>query len=272
MYKFVSFNQQIIPSDNALLPAISSVTFYGKGVFTTVAIYNSKPFQFEKHLQRLEDNAEKIGVELSEFPAKTIENSLYEIIEKNKLTNARVRLTFFDESSNKIWQSESKRRTSFLIICADFRFASANFRLAVSPHQINSKSPLVNIKSCNYLENLLALEDVKRKGFDEAIRLNERAEIVSASMANVFWIKNNQIFTPNLQTGCLNGTTRYFVLENFQVKEIEANLAELENADEIFLTSAGIGVAKVKVFGEKILADEITNSVKDEFLRHCSSY
>lgn len=272
MHKFISFNLKTILAKHAFLPAISSATFYGKGIFTTVSIYNSKPFQWEKHLQRLNDNAKKIGVDLAEFSAKVVTGALLEIIENNKLANARARLTFFDEASNKIWQTESKRKTSFLITTAEFSAVSGKFGLTVSPFQVNSKSPLVNTKSCNYLENLLALEDAKGKGFDEAVLLNERGEIVSASMANVFWIKKGKIFTPNLQTGCLDGTTRNFVLENFPVKETIANLAELKKADEIFLTSAGIGIAKVKSFDEKILSDEITSSVKDEFFRRCSSY
>jgi 4-amino-4-deoxychorismate lyase len=103
------------------------------------------------------------------------------------------------------------------------------------------------VKSCNYLENILSLEDAKDRGFDEAIRLNEKGEIVSACLANLFWKKDVAIFTPSLETGCLKGTTRGFILENFTVEERKAELIELEKADEIFLTSAGIGVIKAVV-------------------------
>ena len=271
MHKFVSFNQQIVSAKNAFIPAVSSAAFYGKGIFTTIALYNSKPLQWEKHWQRLIENAEKIGIDLSELHEKFIKISLSEIIEKNKVTNARARLTFFDESSNKIWQSESKRKTSFLITTADFRGISEGFHLAVSPFLVNSTSPLANVKSCNYLENILALEDAKTKGFDEAVRLNEHGEIVSASMANVFWTKNGEIFTPSLATGCLAGTTRSFVLESFIVNETKASLTKLENADEVFLTSAGIGVAKVKSLNEKTFDGEIVNQIQTEFLRQCDS-
>ncbi len=270
MHKFVSFNHRITLAENAFLPAISSAAFYGKGVFTTVAIYNSKSFLWEKHWQRLNTNAKKIGVDLSEFTSETVEKSLSEIIEKNKIANARARITFFDQSPNKIWQIESKRRTDFLIVTADFRGVSENFCLTVSPFRVNSTSPLTGVKSCNYLENILVLEDAKAKGFDEAVRLNEREEVVSVSTANIFWIKNREIFTPNLETGCLNGTTRNFLLESFSVKETKANLAEIKNADEVFLTSAGIGVAKVKSIDEQILKGEIANQIQIKFSRQCN--
>lgn len=269
MHKFVFFNCQSISAENIFLPVASSAALYGKSVFTTVAIYNSKVFQWEKHWQRLIENAKRIGVDLSKFSKDFIEKSLSEIIAKNKIKNARARLTFFDESLNKIWRTESKRETSFLIVTADFRGISENFRLAASPFTVNSTSPLANVKSGNYLENILILEDAKAKGFDETIRLNERGEIVSASMANVFWTRNGAIFTPNLETGCLDGTTRSFVLENFTVNETKANSRELENADEIFLTSAGIGIAKVKSLNEKTFSGEIGNQIQTEFFRQC---
>ena len=91
--------------------------------------------------------------------------------------------------------------------------------LTVSPYRINSKSPLAGVKSCNYLENILAWEAAKAHGFDEAIRLNEKGEIASACLANVFWKKNGEIFTPPLETGCLKGTTRGYVLENLAAAE-----------------------------------------------------
>jgi branched-subunit amino acid aminotransferase/4-amino-4-deoxychorismate lyase len=94
------------------------------------------------------------------------------------------------------------------------------------------------------MENLLALEEARRNGFDEAVRLNESGEIVSASTANIFWVNDEEIFTPALETGCLNGTTREFLMDNFAVQEKKAPIGELLEAREIFLTSAGIGIRR----------------------------
>ena len=66
----------------------------------------------------------------------------------------------------------------------------------------------------------MALENAKAKGFDEAIRLNERGEVASACMANVFWIKDKKLFTPDLETGCLAGTTREFIIETAEKKGV----------------------------------------------------
>ena len=242
MNRHVSFNLQILPAEKTFISAISSAALYGKGVFTTLAIYNSKPFLWEKHWRRLRENATRIGLGLSNVEEKTVKHALSDLVLLDNLKTGRARVTLFDESPSQNWTFESKNKTSFLITTAEFRETKDEFLLTVSPFAVNSKSPLAGIKSCNYLENLLALEEARRGGFDEAIRLNEKGEVVSASMANIFWIKSGKIFTPAPETGCLAGTTREFLIENFTVRETRSKIQSLIEADEIFLTSAGLGI------------------------------
>ena len=242
MHRFISFNREILRAENAFLSAVSAAALYGRGIFTTVAIHDSTAFLWEKHWLRLTENTRKVGISLAEFSEEAAKNSLLRLIEKNNFTSGRARLTFYDESATSVWQINPKPKTNLLIQTGDFHETKNNLRLTVSPFRVNSTSPLVGVKSCNYLENILALEEARAKRFDEAVRLNERGEIVSACLANIFWKKNGAIYTPSLETGCLRGTTRDFILENFAVKERAADLSELSEADEIFLTSAGLGV------------------------------
>ena len=248
MRGFIFFNQQLIFNSDSKIPAVSSAAIYGKGVFTTVAIKEKKVFLWEKHWRRLNDNALKIGIDLSEFSEKFLTRALDRLIEKNGIEDARARITFFDEGASRIWNFETGRKTSVLITTADMREVPENLRLTISPFLVNSTSPLAGVKSCNYLENILAIEEARRRGFDEAVRLNERGEIVSACLANIFWRKDGKLFTPSLTTGCLSGTMREFVLENETGVETKADLETLENADEIFLTSAGLGMCRVSEF------------------------
>jgi branched-subunit amino acid aminotransferase/4-amino-4-deoxychorismate lyase len=111
------------------------------------------------------------------------------------------------------------------------------------------------VKSCNYLENLLAKDQAKLRGFDEAIRINERSEVTSACMANLFWLNGGQLFTSSQETGCLAGTTREFILDNFNCREVTADLDELSTADSIFLTSAGIGIRQISRLDERVFED-----------------
>jgi branched-subunit amino acid aminotransferase/4-amino-4-deoxychorismate lyase len=268
---FVSFNQQILAASDAKISALSSAALYGSGVFTSIAVYNRKPFQWAKHWQRLTENAEKLNIRLpAELTEETVRNSLSELINQNNLTDGRARITFFDEAASEIWTFETERRTSLLMTTGEFRAASNELRLALSPYRINSKSPLAGVKSCNYLENLLALEEAKSRRFDEAIRLNERGEMASASMANLFWIKDETIFTPSLETGCLDGTTRSFVIAlakelGFEAYTTGEHFDELRLADEVFITSAGIGIAGVRNVDGETYGDRITARLQSEF-------
>lgn len=266
MHQFAWFTDEITDASRIYLPAVSSAAFYGRGIFTTVAVYNSKPFEWKRHWRRLNADAERVGVDLKDFTEAKVESSLLETINQNSVQNGRARLTFFDESASGIWKIPGERETKLLITTADFRNVSDEIRLTVSPFPVNSKSPLAGVKSCNYLENLLVLEEAGRRGFNEAIRLNETGKVVSAAMANVFWAEAGKIFTPPLSTGALEGTTRGFVMENFDVIEKYVLPEELKNADAVFLTSAGIGISAAEsVDKRKFKRSDIFIKVKNFF-------
>ncbi len=267
MHDLVSFNYQISRASETNLSAISSATFYGKGVFTTVAIYNCKPFLWKKHWRRVCENTSRLRIDLAEFSEANVHDSLSKLIAENNVIDGRSRLTFFDESAKGIWQIENNKKTSLLITTTDFRQVE-KLSLTVSPYRINSTSPLANIKSCNYLENLLTLAEAKKRGFDEAIRLNEKGEIASACMANIFWLKDEKIYTPSLQTGCLAGTTREFLLENYAVFEVEESPEKLKEAEGIFLTSAGIGVREVENFNSKTFVNSVRFTKLEESFKN----
>lgn len=245
MNAFASFNFAIVEAGTAFIPAAASAALYGKGIFTTVAIYDGKPFLLDKHWRRLQTEAQKLAIDLSQFSDDKTSRALIELIEKNKVKNGRARLTFFDESAGELWPYSAKHRTTLLIMTDDLRVAARSMRLTISPHTLNSTSLLSGVKSCNYLEKILTLREVKESGFDEGIQLNERGEIVSACLANIFWLKDETLFTPALTTGCLAGTTREFVIESLECEETVADSDVLAEADEIFLTSSGLGIIQI---------------------------
>jgi branched-chain amino acid aminotransferase len=256
-HNFASLNRRTLERSHLHVPALASCALYGKGIFTTVALHGYEPFLWEGHWRRLTANAQTTGLDLSQFSEGTTYAAIHDLVSQNAAGNGRVRITFFDESPAALWPYEAERRTSMLITTAERNPVPENFKLTISRHLINSTSPLAGVKSCNYLEKIIAKEESKKRGFDEAIQMNERGEVSSACMANVFWLRNGKLFTPSLQTGCLAGTTREFILENIDCDEIEVRIEELQTANEIFLTSAGIGVVQVAEFeGRKLQRNE----------------
>jgi branched-chain amino acid aminotransferase len=245
VHNLVSLDGHTIESAEARIAAVSRAAIYGGGVFTTIAIFAGNPFLWDKHWRRLESNATKMSLDLSSVTEAGLANSLKQLIEANKVANGRARVTFFDESASDMWPYRSARKTTVLITTGNFATLPTEFRLTLSPHRVNSTSPLAGIKSCNYLERLIARDEAKRRGFDDCYQLNEKGEVTSGSSANIFWVKDGQLFTSSLETGCLPGTTREFVIENSDCREIVAGVDDLKTADEIFLTSSGVGVLQV---------------------------
>lgn len=248
MHKHVFFHDKIYDSAGVLAPAISGSRLYGSGIFTTVAISDGLPRFWDKHWARIEDNAARTGLDISEFTEGSVRDALTEVIERNDALSGLARLTFFDESAGGLWPFETGRKSSLLITTRPGREVPGNFKLALSPYRVNSTSPLAGVKSCNYLEHILAIEEARGRGFDEAVRLNERGEITSGCMSNIFWEKDGRLFTPTLESGCLAGTTRGDILENSGAVEMDAGIEALGDADAIFLTSAGLGKARVAEF------------------------
>lgn len=234
----------------------SSAIFYGKGVFTTIAIRDGEPFLLEKHWRRLLMNAAKLGIDISGFPEESVRDRLEKKLTASTTVNGRARISFLDGSSPSIWRSEGGGQTELQITVGEPRNIPEHFKLTVSPHRVNTTSPLAGLKSCNYLEHLLAHEEAAIRGFNEAVRVNERGEIASGCMSNIFWRSGGKLFTPSLATGCLAGTTREHILETVECEEVETSIESLEKAEQIFLTSAGLGMVAANDFDGRILASD----------------
>jgi branched-subunit amino acid aminotransferase/4-amino-4-deoxychorismate lyase len=258
----ISFNGEIVDQSVPLLSGLSSSVLYGKGIFTTVAIYDRAPFVWDKHWRRLEENCGRTGIDSEGISSDGVLDELHKLIDTNSIESGRARITIFDESGTELWPYQSERKNSVLITTAEYRRRPEPLSLTVSSFHINSASPLAGVKSCNYLEKVMAKGEAMCRGFDEAIQVNERGEVASASMANIFWLKDGRLFTPHLITGCLAGTTRAYVLENLECAEVTTTIDELCNADEIFLTSAGLGVAQIGRFDGREYAPSRHSIVK----------
>ncbi len=230
---------------------------YGKGVFTTVAVRGGEPFLWDKHWRRLKLAAERTGIGLNGFAEADVLAGVKAKIAASSFDAARVRITFSDRTPSSLWPSEADPDdgAELSIIAGVIRPVPTPFRVTFSPFPVNSRSPIAGIKTCNYLEPLLAIEEARGRGYNEAIRMNERGHIVGGCMANIFWGKGGRLFTPALVTGCLAGTTREFVTEALECNEIAAGADELIGADMICFTSAGLGVTAVNTLDGRELRD-----------------
>ena len=256
MHRIIYLNKSMIEATKARVAPVSSAMLYGRGVFTSVAIYNGQPFLWPKHWTRLTHHAQALSISCEDMNQESVEMALKKLIAVNRVGDGRARVILLARSSRHVWQAKppGPRKTDLLIITGEpQKIAGPGVTIAVSPYRFNSFSPLAGIKSLNYLDHVLSWEEAHRRDFDEAVMLNERGEIVSATMANIFWLKNGTVHTPTLSTGALAGVTRECIIKlarDHFIPLVEGvyGMPDLTDADEIFLTSAGLGMGIVTTF------------------------
>ena len=275
MHPVIYLNKTMVEATKARVAPVSSAMLYGRGVFTTLAIYNSEAFLWSKHWLRLTTHAKKLDVDFTGCNEQNVGDALQKLISVNGVKDGRARVIMLARHGRDIWKTKvpGAKKTDLLIMTGNSQKpAPAGLSLAVSPYRTNTFSPLAGIKSLNYLDHVLSWEEAQSRDFDEAVVLNERGEIVSATTANLFWAKNGTLHTPALSTGALAGITRECVIEianKHFVPLLEGNyeMPDLTDADEIFLTSSSLGVAPVTTFDFRRYSVEgsLTRTIAEAF-------
>lgn len=256
MHPVIYLNRSMVEATKARVAPVSSAMLYGRGVFTTLAIYNSKPFLWTNHWLRLTTHATKLDIDLAGLSEKNVGEALRKLIAVNQVSHGRARVILLARSGRDVWKTKipGARKTDLIIMTGDaHKVAQGGISLAVSPYRVSTFSPTTGVKSLNYLDHVLSWEEAQSRDFDEAVMLNERGEIVSGTLANIFWSKNGTIHTPALSTGPVAGITRELVMDiagKHFIPLVEGvyEMSDLTDADAIFLTSSGLGIAPVHTF------------------------
>lgn len=246
----------MVEATKARVAPVSSAMLYGRGVFTTVAIDHDEPVFWSRHWQRLVNHAQKLDINLDQLDERGVGEALQKLIAVNKVESGRARVILLSRSGRDLFgaKTSTKPNSDLLILTGrSQKVPDTGMSLAVSPFRLNTLSPLTGIKSLNYLDRVMSWEEAQSRDFDEAVMLNERGEIASATMANIFWSRNGTLYTPALSCGAVAGITRAMVIDvaekNFiPVVEGAYDMQDLTEADEIFLTSSSLGLARVTTF------------------------
>ena len=220
--------------------------FFGEGVFETFRYKAALPAHFDKHLRRLREGARFLEMEMPEdsYILGLIDNA----VRKSGLSDLYVKLCLLSEGRSAFY--EISQGTQVLIQIKDYPGSKDSIKAGVSSYRKSSSSPVLRIKSFNYLENILARRQALKNGFDEALFLNERAEITEGSAGNIFWFKNSTVYTPAVKCGLLPGTTREIIIESqselgIEVEEGYFSIEHLFDAEFVFFTNSLLGSVPV---------------------------
>jgi branched-chain amino acid aminotransferase len=255
MDHLIYHNDRIVDVSEAKVAPTLAGLIYGWGVFTNLRIYAGRAFAFDMHWERLQRHADKARVPVP-LDVDTAKRALQELITANQVGQGRARLTLLKGDAGS-WRSATARDTDVLMFTiAETPRPTIELALTLSPYRLLSTNPFVGIKRTAMMENLLAFDEARGRSFDEAVMLNERGEMVSATAANLFWVRGDELFTPSRATGCIAGITRRFVQEivasrHLHLVEGSFTIQRLLEAREIFLTSTAREVAIVTAFDMK---------------------
>lgn len=245
MSEIVYLNGSLIPLNEARISPVDYGFLYGFGLFETMRAYEGKVSFLDRHLNRLARSAETLGL-----PATTLDigKAVMDTLRANKLRDARIRITVSAGEGGIAPDPKSCTSPTVLITARHYepyteQAYEKGFKAVISSIRRNSQSPLPQFKSTNYLENLLAKQEAKDKGADEAVFLNERDLVAEASMSNVFIVAGGILKTPHVDNGILPGITREVILKlapKLDIEAVEQDIwpGELLDAEEAFLTNS----------------------------------
>ena len=272
MDRLIYHNDSIVDSaEIRLAPTIGGIV-YGWGVVTNLRIDDSKPFAFDRHWERLIRHAERahVAVPVSRDRA---EPALAELIKANSVEQGKARLMILKGDAGA-WRIEKGRESEFLIFTSpEVQRVGEPLAITLSPYRLLSSGPLAGVKQTAMLENLLAFDEARGRGFSEAVMLNERGEVVSAASGNIFWVEGDELLTPSLGTGCVAGVTRSFIQEiaakvNIYMVEGSYPLQRVLESPEIFISSSLREIASVASFDFKnydLQQARVTRNLSREF-------
>ncbi|MFC1918590.1 aminotransferase class IV [Chloroflexota bacterium] len=245
MGEVVYLNGCLIPRGQASISAMDYGFLYGFGLFETMRAYGGRVFCLDRHLSRLERSAEILEIPVEGL---VLEGAVMDTIRANKLGDARVRLTVSIGEGGVVPDPGGCGRATVLIVAEHYlphpeQAYKKGFRAIVSSIRRNSQSPLSRLKSANYLDSMLARQEARKAGVDEALCFNEKGLLSEASMSNIFLVVDGILKTPAQENGILPGVTREVILElasqlGIDTIEDDIKLDELLQAEEAFLTSS----------------------------------
>ena len=291
--KYVWFDGKIIPLSKANVPITTHAIHYGTSIFEGIRAYwNSKNlyiFRLEDHIKRFRQSGNFYSISLK-FSNEEIMKALIHLCKKNKMKNScYIRPFYFvGQYGINLYVNESAPThvAAFMFPFGDL-FDKTGIRVGISSWRkfTDQSTPPLAKMGGNYLNSILATQECRRNGYDEALLLDSSANLSEAPGENIFIIKNNTLITPPLNSSALEGITRDSVMKiaqdlGYEVIEKTVTRSEGYLADEIFLTGTAAEITPViSIDGKKIgngkpghITDHIIKSYSDIILSKNDKY
>jgi len=255
-------NGQLMPALEAQISVLDHGFLYGDGVFEGIRFRQKAMLHLSEHLQRLRESAQGILLQIPYSDAE-IEQALEALLLAYSGQDGYIRLIVTRGMGPLGIDSSQCNSAAMLIIADQLSLVGDSARLAASLASVNIRRIPADcldprIKSLNYLNHVLARQQARQAGADEALMLNLQGRVTEGSADNVFMVRNGTLLTPSVSEGLLAGITRKTLLElareaGIEVQETALTLFDFYTADEVFLSGTGAGLIAVAQIDQRLI-------------------
>jgi len=277
--KFVWFDGKYVTLDKAKVPVTTHAIHYGTSIFEGIRAYwNSKNlflFRLEDHMKRFRNSGKFYSISLN-FTNKQIENAIINLCKKNNMKKTcYIRPFYFVGDYGINLHVTEKAPTNVAIFMFPFGdlFNKKGITAGVSSWRkfsVSSTPPQAKMGG-NYLNSILATQEAKRNGYDEAILLDKLGNVSEAPGENIFIVKDDEIITPPLSSSALAGITRDSIFElakdrGYKVVIREITRSELYIADEVFLSGTAAEITPIIRIDQNIIGNGKVGIITSELI------
>jgi len=270
----ICFNGKFTDADKAVLLASNRSYRYGDGLFETMKVKDGAILLAAFHMERLFDGMSLLKMDVPALVTKDkLKDVILELCKQNKCEAlARVRLSV-SRGNGGLYDED--RKLQYLVECWPLpstvnQLNENGLMIDIFPDVAKSTDIFSNLKSANFLVYSMAAVYAKENKLNDSLVLNAHGRIADSTIANLFLMKGDTIFTPALSEGCVNGVMRKYLLaslaaSNYQVEETIVSAEDLLAADEVFLSNAINGIRWVQRFRDKIYSNIKTVEIYRRF-------
>jgi len=247
------------------------------GIFETIRIYQGDPLQFELHWKRLSKSAQFLDIVVP-TNKKQLRQAIGQLLAANELAcaDAGIRITLTRGPDKRgLWPTDAKQATLLISTFSLTTGPSPEFKLITASIKRNHLSPLANIKSLSYLDNILARREAISAGADDAVLLNVAGNVAETSTANIFMVCNDTVITPALSDGALPGIARATILQLCQqmainIEESTIDTNHLKDADEVFVSNALLPIRAVQsIDNTRFNSNTVSKQLQQAYRDYC---
>jgi branched-chain amino acid aminotransferase len=264
----VYVNGEFVDGNSARISVFDHGLLYGDGVFEGMRVFGGGLYRPWDHLERLSRSARGIGMELP-LPTAELTEVITEVVKRCGLRDAHVRPIVtrgFGAPGLDPWRCE---RPTIIVQAYPFPPLLGNAAVRLLTSAIVRKAPRsigAHVKSCNYLDAILAKAQAKACGANDALMLDSTGAVAECTGANIFMFDGDRLITPTTRAA-LPGITRRSVLECAEQLGVPTEVrevwpAELHTADGAFVTGSGAGIVPVGMIDGYSLASDDHSGIK----------